>query len=160
MLPRITRQNKHLRELANLSRCFHAAIVAYMKPDSPKSSRRATSRLASFRHAFAGWWYVLRTQHNAWIHAVASVAILAVAVWVGLGPVEWAILILTIAVVWVAEFVNTAVEASVDLLSPDIHPLAKIAKDIAAAAVLIAALAAAVVGLLLMGPKLWRYFSG
>lgn len=131
-----------------------------MKPDSPKPNRRALSRIASFRHAFAGWWYVLRTQHNAWIHAVASVAILAVALWVGLSPIEWAILVLTIAVVWVAEFVNTAVEASVDLLSPEIHPLAKIAKDIAAAAVLIAALAAAVVGLLLMGPKLWTRISG
>jgi diacylglycerol kinase (ATP) len=131
-----------------------------MKPDLPKPNRRALSRIASFRHAFAGWWYVLRTQHNAWIHAVASIAILAVALWVGLGYLEWAILVLTIAVVWVAEFVNTAVEASVDLLSPEIHPLAKIAKDIAAAAVLIAALAAAVVGLLLMGPKLWTRISG
>ncbi|HTU92272.1 MAG TPA: diacylglycerol kinase family protein [Gemmataceae bacterium] len=127
-----------------------------MKPDHPKSSRRAVSRLASFRHAFAGWWYVLRTQHNAWIHALASIAILALALWLGLGSTEWAILILTIAVVWVAEFVNTAVEASVDLLSPDIHPLAKIAKDIAAAAVLIAALAAVVVGLLVLGPPLWQ----
>lgn len=126
-----------------------------MKLDLPDSKRRAASRVASFRHAFAGWWYVLRTQHNAWIHAIASLAILGIATWLGLGPTEWAILILTIAVVWVAEFVNTAVEASVDLLSPDIHPLAKIAKDIAAAAVLIAALAALVVGLLLMGPKLW-----
>jgi diacylglycerol kinase (ATP) len=131
-----------------------------MKPDPPKSNRRATSRLASFGHAFAGWWYVLRTQHNAWIHAVASVAILGVALWVGLGRTEWAILIFTIALVWVAEFVNTAVETLVDLLSPDIHPLAKAAKDIAAAAVLIAALAAVVVGLLVMGPQLLSRFSG
>lgn len=131
-----------------------------MKPGPPKSSRRAVSRLASFRHAFAGWWYVLRTQHNAWIHAVASVAILAVALWLGLGRTEWALLILTIALVWVAEFVNTAVEALVDLLSPDIHPLAKAAKDIAAAAVLIAALAAVVVGLLVLGPPLWLRLSG
>jgi diacylglycerol kinase len=131
-----------------------------MKPDVSKPSRRAVSRLASFRHAFAGWWYVLRTQHNAWIHAVASIAILGVAVWAGLGGLEWAILILTVAVVWVAEFVNTAVEALVDLLSPEIHPLAKIAKDIAAASVLIAALAAVVVGLLVLGPKLWMRLSG
>jgi len=131
-----------------------------MKPDLPKPSFRATSRIASFRHAFAGWWYVLRTQHNAWIHAVASITILAVALWLGLGRVEWAILIFTIALVWVAEFFNTAVEAFVDLLSPDIHPLAKVAKDIAAAAVLIAALAAVVVGLLVMGPLLWLRFSG
>lgn len=131
-----------------------------MNLDPSKPSRRAVSRLASFRHAFAGWWYVLRTQHNAWIHAVASVAILAIALWVQLARLEWAILVLTVAVVWVAEFVNTAVEALVDLLSPDIHPLAKIAKDIAAASVLIAALAAVVVGLLVLGPKVWQCLSG
>jgi diacylglycerol kinase (ATP) len=128
-----------------------------MKPDLSEPSRRAVSRIASFRHAFAGWWYVLRTQHNAWIHAVASIAILAVALWAGLERIEWAILIFTVALVWVAEFVNTAVETLVDLLSPEIHPLAKTAKDIAAASVLIAALAAVVVGLLLLGPKLWTH---
>jgi diacylglycerol kinase (ATP) len=126
-----------------------------MKSDLPEAGRRAVSRLASFRHAFAGWWYVLRTQRNAWIHAVASVAVLAVSLWLELGRIEWAILLLTIALVWVAEFVNTAIEAVVDLLSPDIHPLAKAGKDVAAAAVLIAALAAVLVGLLLLGPPLW-----
>ena len=131
-----------------------------MKPDPPKSSRRAVSRLDSFRHAFAGWWFVLRTQHNAWIHAVASIGILVVALWLGLERSDWAILIFTIALVWVSEFLNTAVEALVDLLSPEIHPLAKAAKDIAAAAVLIAALAAVVVGLLVLGPPLWLRFSG
>jgi diacylglycerol kinase (ATP) len=131
-----------------------------MKPDPAKPSRRAVSRIASFRHAFAGWWYVLRTQHNAWIHAVASVAILGVALWAQLERLEWALLILTVALVWVAEFVNTAVETLVDLASPEMHPLAKIAKDIAAASVLIAALAAVIVGLLLLGPKLWLYLSG
>ena len=134
-----------------------------MKPDPDKASRRAVSRLASFRHAFAGWWYVLRSQRNAWIHAVASVVVFVLALWLGLGRLEWAILMLTIGLVWVAEFVNTSVEAVVDLLSPDIHPLAKVAKDVAAAAVLIAALAAVVIGLLILGPPLWArlaaYFS-
>jgi diacylglycerol kinase len=126
-----------------------------MKPDPPEAGRRAASRLASFRYAFAGWWYVLRTQRNAWIHAVASVAVIAVGLCLELGRMEWTILVLTVALVWVAEFVNTAVEAVVDLLSPNIHPLAKVAKDVAAAAVLIAALAAVVVGLLVLGPPLW-----
>ena len=130
-----------------------------MQPDLSKPNRRAVSRIASFRHAFAGWWYVLCTQHNAWIHAVASVAILAVAFWLGLERLEWAILVLVIALVWVAEFVNTAVETLVDLLSPEIHPLAKTAKDIAAASVLIAALTAVVVGILVLGPKLWMHWS-
>ncbi|HEY7428266.1 MAG TPA: diacylglycerol kinase family protein [Gemmataceae bacterium] len=126
-----------------------------MNPPAPETPRRAASRLTSFRHAFAGWWYVLRSQRNAWIHAVTSVAVFAVGFWLGLGRTDGAILLLTVALVWVAEFVNTAVEAVVDLLSPDLHPLAKVAKDVAAAAVLIAALAAVGVGLLLLGPPLW-----
>jgi diacylglycerol kinase (ATP) len=131
-----------------------------MKPDLAKPRRRAASRLASFRYAFAGWWYVLRTQHNAWIHALVAVAVIAVALWLGLDFRDWAILLLTVAVVWVAEFVNTAVETLVDLVSPEIHPLAKAAKDIAAAAVLIAALAAIVIGVLVLGPPLWMRLSG
>lgn len=131
-----------------------------MKPKSPETGRRAASRFASFRHAFAGWWYVLRTQRNAWIHLLASLAVLAIALWLRLGRTDWAILVLTIALVWVAEFVNTAFESIVDLLSPNIHPLAKIAKDVAAAAVLIAALASVVIGLLVLGPPLWSRLSG
>ena len=75
--------------------------------------------------------------------------------WLELGRIDWTILMLTIALVWVAEFVNTSMETVVDLLSPDIHPLAKIARDVAAASVLMAALDAAVVGLLVLGPPLW-----
>jgi diacylglycerol kinase len=130
-----------------------------MKPPPPEAGQRAASRLASFRYAFSGWWYVLRTQRNAWIHAVAAVGVFAAGFWLELGRIDWAILVLTVAVVWVAEFTNTAVEAVVDLLSPNIHPLAKVAKDVAAAAVLIAALAAVVIGLLLFGPPLWNRLS-
>jgi diacylglycerol kinase len=122
-------------------------------------THRAASRLHAFRHAFAGWWYMLRTQRNAWIHAVVSTAAFALGLWLGLGRVEWAIIILTVALVWMAEFVNTALEAVVDLASPDLHPLAKVGKDVAAAAVLVAALAAVVVGLLIMGPPLWARLS-
>lgn len=148
------------RLYASLSGSAPAPIVANMKPEPAKTGRRAASRLASFRFAFAGWWYVLRTQHNAWIHAVALVTVFLVALWLGLGRTEWAMLVLTVALVWVAEFVNTAVETLVDLVSPEIHPLAKAAKDIAAAAVLIAALAAVVIGALVLGPPLWMRLSG
>ncbi len=144
----------------NLAQYRAAATVADMKAQPPSSPHRAVSRLASFRHAFSGWWYVLCSQRNAWIHALASVAVFALALWLPLGRIEWAILILTVALVWVAEFVNTAVEAVVDLSSPNIHPLAKIAKDVAAASVLIAALSAVVVGVLLLGPLLWSKWSG
>ncbi len=112
-------------------------------------------RLASFRYAFAGWGYVLRTQRNAWIHALISIAVFGVGVWVELDRRDWAIILLTIATVWAAEFINTAIEAVIDLVSPQRHPLAKVGKDVAAAAVLITALAAAMIGLLILGPPLW-----
>ena len=120
---------------------------------------RSSSRLDSFRYAFAGWWYMLRTQRNAWIHAVLSTAAFAVGLWLGLGRLEWALVVLTVALVWMAEFVNTALEAVVDLASPDLHPLAKVGKDVAAAAVLVASLTAVVVGLLVLGPPLWARLS-
>ncbi|HEX9012516.1 MAG TPA: diacylglycerol kinase family protein [Anaerolineaceae bacterium] len=112
------------------------------------------SRAESFRFAFSGWWYVLRTQKNAWIHALATILVLLLAAWLGLPLIDWVILILTIAVVWTAEFLNTALEAVVDLASPDKHPLAKVGKDVGAAAVLISAMAAALIGLMLIGPPL------
>ena len=113
------------------------------------------SRIKSFGYAFRGWGYVLRTQENAWIHAVISTAVIIMALWLKLPSRDWAVLLLTIAMVWAAEFVNTAIEAVVDLASPDKHPLAEVGKDVGAAAVLIAALAAIGVGLLILGPPLW-----
>ena len=109
-------------------------------------------RLLSFRYAFSGWAYVLRTQHNAWIHAVASLAVFAVAWWLRLPGRDWAVLILTIMAVWMGEFINTAIEAVVDMTMPDPHPLAKIAKDVAAAAVLVGACGASLIGILILGP--------
>jgi len=122
---------------------------------APPPPPRAASRLAAFRHAFAGWWYMLRTQRNAWIHALASLSVFALSLWLGLNRLEWAVIVLTVGLVWMAEFVNTALEAVVDLASPDLHPLAKVGKDVAAAAVLVGAMTAVVVGLLVLGPPLW-----
>jgi diacylglycerol kinase len=116
-------------------------------------------RAYSFGHAFRGWWYVIRTQRNAWIHAVISTAVILTAFWVHLDLQDWAILLLTIVLVWTAEFINTALEAVVDLASPEQHPLAKVGKDVGAAAVLIAALTSILVGLLVLGPPLWHHIS-
>ena len=113
-----------------------------------------SSRVAAFRYAFHGWFYVLRTQRNAWIHTVAAVAVLIIGIWLRLQLRDWAVLVLTIAMVFGAEFMNTAIEAVVDLASPEIHPLAKIGKDVGAAAVLVAALASVLIGLLILGPPL------
>ncbi len=117
------------------------------------------SRIASFRYAFHGWWYVIRTQKNAWVHALASVCVLILGLWLSLPARDWATLVVVIAMVWSAEFFNTSIEAVVDLASPTHHPLAKVGKDVGAAAVLIAAGAAAVVGLLVLGPPLWVKIS-
>jgi diacylglycerol kinase len=113
------------------------------------------SRIAAFGHAFRGWWYVLKTQQNAWIHSLFATAVVLVGLWVGLKPFDWAVIVLTIAMVFTAEFINTAIEAVVDLASPVHHPLAKVGKDVGAGAVLVAALAGIVIGLLIIGPPLW-----
>jgi diacylglycerol kinase len=112
------------------------------------------SRGHSFIHAYHGLSHVLRTQRNAWIHAVFSTLVVLLALWLGLSLRDWAVLFLTIALVWTAEFINTALEAVVDLASPQHHPLAKVGKDVGAAAVLLASLASILVGLLLLGPPL------
>jgi diacylglycerol kinase len=118
------------------------------------------SRIAAFGHAFHGWWYVLRTQKNAWIHTVVTTLVVILGLWLGLPPRDWAVLVLVIAMVWAAEILNTAIEAVVDLSSPMHHPLAKVGKDVGAAAVLIAAGAAVIIGLLILGPPLWIKLFG
>jgi diacylglycerol kinase (ATP) len=114
------------------------------------------SRAHAFQHAFRGWWYVIRTQRNAWVHAIVTTFVVVVAFWLRLPLRDWAELLLAIALVWTAEFINTALEAVVDLASPQHHPLAKMGKDVGAAAVLIAALTSVLVGLVILGPPLWE----
>jgi len=112
------------------------------------------SRIVSFGHAFRGWAYVLKTQQNAWIHSLVSIVVVALGLWLRLSAHDWAVLILTIAMVFTAEFINTSIEAIVDLASPSYHPLGKVGKDVGAAAVLVAALSAVLIGLLILGPPL------
>jgi diacylglycerol kinase len=119
------------------------------------------SRARSFRYAFTGWWFVIRTQRNAWIHAVVSIAVIILSIWLHLDPRDWAVITIAIAMVWTAEFLNTALEAVVDLASHhQHHELAKVGKDVGAAAVLIAAIASALIGLLILGPPLWEKLRG
>jgi diacylglycerol kinase len=108
------------------------------------------SRIRSFQHAFAGLWYVIKTQKNAWLHAVATIIVVIIGIWLKLSSVKWAILFLTIGSVWTAEFINTALEAIVDLACPQVHPLAKVGKDVGAAAVLISSMFAALIGIFLI----------
>jgi diacylglycerol kinase len=112
------------------------------------------SRLKSFKHAFAGWWFVISTQKNSWVHMIATICVIILSLWLKLPARDWAVLFVVIGMVWIAEFLNTALEAVVDLASPSHHPLAKVGKDVGAAAVLIAALVSVIAGLLIMGPPL------
>lgn len=116
--------------------------------------RFVRSRLLSFRHAFAGWWYVISTQKNAWVHSVVTLSVIALAAWLHLPLRDWAMLVVVIGLVWFAEFLNTALEAVVDLASPQKHPLAKVGKDVGAAAVLLSALVSIIIGLIVLGPPL------
>ena len=118
------------------------------------------SRITAFGHAFRGWGHALKTQHNAWIHSVVALIVVILGLWLGLPPRDWAVLVVTIAMVFTAEFINTAIEAVVDLASPVHHPLAKVGKDVGAGAVLISALAGIVIGLLILGPPLWQKIDG
>lgn len=117
------------------------------------------SRIASFRYAFQGWGYVLRTQRNAWIHSAIATVVFFIGWWLDLPARDWAVIILTAAFVFSAEFINTAIEAVVDLATAEHHPLAKVGKDVGAAAVLVAALAAVLIGLLILGPPLLQKLS-
>jgi diacylglycerol kinase len=108
----------------------------------------------SFAFAFAGLDYLIRTQSNFWIHLTAALCVVLFSVLLGLDGAELAALALAIGLVLLAEAMNTALEAAVNLASPDIHPLAKAAKDVAAAGVLIAALTALAVGTALLLPRL------
>ena len=118
------------------------------------------ARLRSFGHAFRGLALLLRTQHNARIHALATVLVLAAGAFLGLSRFEWVLIVLVIGGVWVAEAFNTAIEFLVDLASPEIHPLAGKAKDVAAGAVLITAIASVIVGVLIFGPHILRLVVG
>src|SRR5262245_54585140 len=113
-------------------------------------------RLKSFKFAFAGFAYMLRTQHNAWAHLAASVVVVALGFALRVGADDWRWLVTAIALVWVAETMNTAFEYLCDVVQPEFHTSVQRAKDIAAAAVLVCAIAAAVLGAI----TFWPYVAG
>ncbi|HWQ15725.1 MAG TPA: diacylglycerol kinase family protein [Roseiflexaceae bacterium] len=116
---------------------------------------RSLTLLASFGHAFRGIGHLVATQRNAQIHCALAVAAAALGFGLRIERGEWLALILTIALVLAAEGVNTAVESTVDLAAPGYHPLAKVAKDVAAGTVLLTAIAAVIVGAVIFLPRLW-----
>ncbi|GAB3574497.1 diacylglycerol kinase family protein [Hymenobacter daeguensis] len=131
------------------------------EPDSPNPERLRPPeglwrrRVASFGHAFRGVWAALRSEVHLRFHAVATVVVMGLGFYYGIARLEWALVALAVACVWAAELMNTAIEALTDLASPGFHPLAGKAKDVAAGAVLLAAIGALVVGGLVFIPKIF-----
>lgn len=111
-------------------------------------------RIRSFRYAANGLRVVVRGEHNAWIHAVMTVAAVALGFLLGITRLEWCAVVIVIGGVWTAEAFNTALELLADAALPERDPRVGAAKDAAAGAVLVAAVAASVVGLLVFGPRL------
>lgn len=109
-------------------------------------------RVKSFRCALAGLWLMLRTQHNAWVHLAATVAVVAAGLSLGVSAADRRWLIAAILLVWVAETLNTAFEHLCDVVSPDFHHAVQKSKDIAAGAVLICAIGAVAIGVVTFWP--------
>ena len=121
-------------------------------------SSRSPSFLRSLRHAANGVRLALNTQRNMRTHAAVTLCVIVAGFVLRASRGEWVALVITIGLVWQAELINTALEAIVDKTSPEIHPLARAAKDCAAAAVLVTAVTAVVVGALIFVPKLIAWF--
>ncbi|MEQ1493390.1 MAG: diacylglycerol kinase family protein [Terricaulis sp.] len=110
------------------------------------------ARLKSFTFAFEGFAFMLRTQHNAWVHLVATIAVIALGFALQVNTDAWRWLIAALALVWVAEAMNTAFEHLCDVVSPQFHESVKRSKDIAAAAVLVCVVASSLLGAITLAP--------
>jgi diacylglycerol kinase len=111
-------------------------------------------RLRAFGYAFAGLRTFFNETYHVKLHVLAALAVVAVGFWLQISTIEWAVLLLCMAIVFAAEAINSSLEYLVDLVQPDQHPLAKKAKDVAAAAVLLAAIFSAIIAALIFTPKL------
>lgn len=117
-----------------------------------------TGRVQSFRYALTGIWTMLRREKNAQIHALATVAVIVLGLYLGLSATEWCWIVVATVSVWTAEALNTAIEFLCDVASPEFHPLVQQTKDVAAGAVLITALGAVLIGVFVLGPRLIALF--
>jgi diacylglycerol kinase len=136
-----------------------------LPPDLPASAEPvATPKSAwakfirGFHYAFSGLWYAIRTQRNMRVHLLIALLAIILGILLHISAVEFAMIFVAITGVFIAEMFNTVFELCVDLASPTYHPLAKIAKDVAAGAVLLSAMLAVVIGLFVFVPHLWALF--
>ena len=112
-------------------------------------------RLKSFTYAFAGLKVLFKEEHNAWIHLFATVCVLVVGILLKISPLEWVAVVFAIGLVFGFEIINTSVENIADFICPEWDDRIKRIKDLAAAAVLVSAITAAIVGLIVFVPKIW-----
>ncbi|HEY5003498.1 MAG TPA: diacylglycerol kinase family protein [Ktedonobacteraceae bacterium] len=115
--------------------------------------------IAGFAYAFQGLGYAFRTQRNIRVHATIAVVAIILGLVLHISALEFAMVFIAITSVFSAEMFNTVIELSIDLSTPEYHPLAKIAKDVAAGAVLLSAFLAIIIGLFIFGPHLWTLIS-
>jgi diacylglycerol kinase (ATP) len=113
-------------------------------------------RIASMKCAGKGISLTLRSQHNAWIHATATMIVVATGLYLGITLEQWCLIVLACAAVWTAEAMNTAFEFLADATTKEFHPVIAQAKDMAAGAVLITAVGSAIIGILVFGPYFLR----
>jgi diacylglycerol kinase len=114
--------------------------------------------LRSFTYAGVGIFNLFRFENNARIHLIACILVVIAGVFFKISAMEWALIVIQVALVWAAEAFNTSIEKLADLVSPDYHPVIKIVKDTAAAGVLILAIAAVIVGAIVFIPKVLLFF--
>lgn len=119
-----------------------------------KKGIRLSDRVKSFRFALTGIWFVLQSQHNAWLHLTATVLVCVLGVLLRVSAADWKWLVVAITLVWIVEVLNIAFEYLCDVVSPELSHSVKRAKDVAAGAVLIAAMGSAVLGASIFIPYL------
>lgn len=130
-----------------------------MCADNAEKTFSVVKRAKSFTHAGRGVWLFVKMTHNAWIHLVIAFIVVIVGMEIGIQRTDWIALVFAIGLVLVAEAFNTAIEIDIDLTSPEYHPFARDTKDVAAGAVLLAALTAVAIGVFVFMPYLPQMLS-
>lgn len=144
-----------------MKRLIHPDILETLAINPEHHSLQVSrGRLASLRYAIAGWLHMLIYAKNIRIQLVASLIIMPICIWLEIPLRDLAVIVLVIGMVWLAEFMNAAIEAAINIASPDYHPMARVGKDIAAGGVLLSVVTSVVVGLLILGPPLLERLGG
>ena len=140
--------------------CETCGAEGFVRNESAKERGSRFSIVCAFKCAWDGICYCVRTQRNMKIHLAIAVVAVVLGFVLQIDEASWAAVIMCIAAVFAAECLNTAVESVVDLVSPEYHELARLAKDCAAGAVLVFAIVAVVVAFVVFGPPAWRLLFG